>query len=64
MPVRRDSADADARGASDREGRGADAAAGDHINPWPFVVAAYGIALGAAGVLAGVSWLAMRKAEK
>jgi hypothetical protein len=34
------------------------------VNPWPFVIAAYGIAFGATAVLAGVSWRAMRKAER
>ena len=33
------------------------------MSPWPFVVAAYAVALGATGVLAGLSWLAMRRAE-
>lgn len=34
------------------------------LDPWPFVIAAY--ALGAIGtlVLAGWSWLAMRRAER
>jgi hypothetical protein len=31
---------------------------------WPFVAAAYGVALGGAGVLALVSWLVMREQEK
>jgi len=34
------------------------------MNPWPFVIAAYGLTLGGAAVLAIVSFLAMRKAEK
>jgi hypothetical protein len=34
------------------------------MNPWPFVIAAYCVAFGATAVLAGVSWLAMRRAEK
>ena len=34
------------------------------MNPWAFVIAAYGVALGATTVLAGASWLAMRRAEK
>jgi hypothetical protein len=34
------------------------------MNPWPFVIAAYAVAFGATGVLAGMSWIAMRKAEK
>lgn len=34
------------------------------MNPWPFVIAAYALTLGAAGSLALISWLAMRRAEK
>jgi hypothetical protein len=34
------------------------------MNPWPFVVAAYAVTLGASGTLALVSWLAMRRAER
>ena len=34
------------------------------MNPWPFVIAAYAVTLGGAGVLALVSWRAMRRAEK
>ncbi len=34
------------------------------MNPWPFVIAAYGLTLGGGAVLAIVSFLAMRKAEK
>ena len=34
------------------------------MNPWPFVAAAYAVAFGATAVLALVSWLAMRRAEK
>ena len=34
------------------------------MNPWPFVVAAYAVTLGATGALALISWLAMRRAEK
>lgn len=33
------------------------------MNPWPFVIAAYGIGLGATLVLAAWSWTAMRRAE-
>lgn len=33
------------------------------MNPWPFVVAAYGIALAAMAVLTFLSWRAMRRAE-
>ena len=31
---------------------------------WPFVLAAYAVALGGAGALALVSYLSMRRAEK
>lgn len=34
------------------------------MNPWPFVTAAYAITLVASAAIAGVSWLAMRAAEK
>ncbi len=34
------------------------------MNPWPFVIAAYLLTFVAAGGLALVSWLAMRRAEK
>lgn len=34
------------------------------MNPWPFVTAAYAITLGAAAVIALVSWRAMAKAER
>ncbi len=34
------------------------------MNPWPFVTAAYVITLGGAVVIAGWSWLAMRRAER
>ena len=44
--VRRDRADADARRARPQQGRGAAAADGGGMNPWPFVIAAYAIALG------------------
>lgn len=33
------------------------------MNPWPFVIAAYGLTLGGAALIAGLSWRAMRKAE-
>lgn len=33
------------------------------MNPWPFVVAAYGVTLGGAGALALASYLTMRRAE-
>jgi len=34
------------------------------MNPWPFVITAYTVTLGGGAVLAIVSYLAMRKAEK
>lgn len=34
------------------------------MNPWPFVIAAYGVTLGGTGVLALASWRAMRRAEE
>ena len=34
------------------------------MNPWPFVIAAYAVVLGATGLLALVSYLAMRRAER
>jgi len=34
------------------------------VTQWSFVIAAYGVTLGGAAVLAVVSWLAMRRAEK
>ncbi|SEM42678.1 hypothetical protein SAMN05192583_0162 [Sphingomonas gellani] len=34
------------------------------MNPWPFVIGAYGVTLGGAGVLALLSYLAMVRAEK
>ena len=33
------------------------------MNPWPFVVAAYGVTLAGAAGLALTSWRAMRRAE-
>jgi len=33
------------------------------MNPWPFVVAAYGIALVGTAALTLWSWIAMRRAE-
>lgn len=35
----------------------------ESLNQWSFVVAAYGVGLGAAALLVAQSWLAMRKAE-
>lgn len=34
------------------------------MNPWPFVAAAYAITLGGAAILAVVSYLAMKQAER
>ncbi|WP_267381054.1 MULTISPECIES: hypothetical protein [unclassified Sphingomonas] len=34
------------------------------MNPWPFVAAAYGVTLAGAAVLAIVSMVAMRRAER
>ncbi|TXC64819.1 heme exporter protein CcmD [Sphingosinicella ginsenosidimutans] len=33
------------------------------MNPWPFVIAAYGLVALGTIVLAGWSWIAMRRAE-
>lgn len=34
------------------------------MNPWPFVIAAYGVALGGTAALALWSWAMMRRTEK
>ncbi len=34
------------------------------LDPWPFVIAAYAIGIGATLALVAWSWLAMRRAEK
>ena len=34
------------------------------MNPWPFVTAAYVVTLGGGGIIALLSYLAMRRAEK
>jgi hypothetical protein len=34
------------------------------MNPWPFVIAAYAVTLGGGAMLAIVSYLAMRRAER
>jgi hypothetical protein len=34
------------------------------MNAWPFVIAAYAVALGASGVVALLSHLAMKRAER
>ena len=33
------------------------------MNPWPFVIAAYAVALGGTALLVLWSWIAMRRAE-
>jgi hypothetical protein len=34
------------------------------LDPWPFVIAAYALGIGATLVLVAWSWLAMRRAER
>jgi hypothetical protein len=34
------------------------------MNPWPFVIAAYAVTLGGAGLLAAWSWARLRAAER
>lgn len=34
------------------------------LDPWPFVIAAYALGIGATLALVAWSWLAMRRAEK
>ncbi len=34
------------------------------MNPWPFVAGAYAVMLGGTGILAIVSYLAMKRAER
>jgi hypothetical protein len=34
------------------------------MNHWPFIIAAYTVTLGGGGILALVSYLAMRRAER
>jgi hypothetical protein len=34
------------------------------MNAWPFVIAAYAVALGATALIALASWAAMRRAER
>lgn len=34
------------------------------LDPWPFVIAAYALAVGGTLALVGWSWLAMRRAER
>lgn len=34
------------------------------LDPWPFVIAAYALGIGAMLALVAWSWLAMRRAEK
>ena len=33
------------------------------MNPWPFVIAAYSVTVGAMGALLAWAWLSMRRAE-
>ncbi len=34
------------------------------MNHWPFILAAYGLGVGALAALAVTSWIAMRRAER
>jgi hypothetical protein len=34
------------------------------VNPWPFVVAAYGVTIAASAAIAWASYAAMRRAER
>ena len=34
------------------------------MNPWPFVIGAYAVALGGIALLSLWSWMAMRRAER
>lgn len=34
------------------------------MNHWPFILAAYGLTIGAIGTLVVTAWLAMRRAER
>jgi len=34
------------------------------MNPWPYVIAAYVITIGGAGVIVAWAWSAMRRAER
>lgn len=34
------------------------------MNPWPFVIGAYALTLGATALLSALSWRAMRRAER
>ncbi|MGN3975408.1 hypothetical protein [Tsuneonella sp. SYSU-LHT278] len=36
----------------------------ESLDPWPFVIAAYALVVSATLILAGWSWLAMRRAER
>ncbi len=56
-------ADAHARGACRSEGRGADAPDGDGMNPWPFVIAAYAVAIALTAALLLWAFASMRRAE-
>ena len=34
------------------------------MNHWPFIIAAYALALGSTGAMLGWAWTAMRRAER
>jgi hypothetical protein len=36
----------------------------ESLDPWPFVIAAYALVVGATVLLVAWSWIAMRRAEK
>ncbi len=61
--VRRDRADADARRPRAAQGRGAAEADGGRVSPWPFILAAYAVALSATLAVTAWSFAAMRRAE-
>ena len=56
--------DADARQSGRSEGRSPDAQARHGMNPWPFIIAAYGLTGLGTIVIIGLSYAAMRRAEK
>jgi len=62
-PVRRHCPDVDAGGARGDQGRGADSPDGRGMNPWPFVIAAYGIATAVSVALTLWAFVRMRRAE-
>src|SRR6185312_11739037 len=66
--LRRRGARANARAAGPDPGRGAAAQEGagsvrESLDPWPFVIAAYALVVGATVLLVAWSWIAMRRAE-